>query len=176
VFFATLTVIVSTMPIVDAARLIPQQAVDERFGPLGSDKGNKRPDPEIVGGAVHVLAARERVTFPTPLQISFDATAPLIAYVTSGTQAGAILAEITFCSQMTPTAHQTTIRDTVYERLFVHLVCFLVTTKHVAARSVRASHPHQPGFLGIGKLVRAIRTVCLCCQYNRRPISRPGPN
>jgi hypothetical protein len=85
-----------------------------------------------VWGAVHVLATRELGAFPTTLQTFLDATASLIAHFTSGTQAGCILAEITFCSQMTHTAHQTAIRDTVCNRLFVHcqflLLCSMVMT------------------------------------------------
>jgi hypothetical protein len=65
--FAVLAVIVSTMPIVDTVRFIPQETVDQSFGPLGFDKGDKSPDSEIVRGAVHVLAARELGAFPTPL-------------------------------------------------------------------------------------------------------------
>jgi hypothetical protein len=66
-FFATLAVVVSTMPIVDAMRFIPQKAVNKSFGPLGFDEGYKSPDSEIVRGAVHVLAAGELGAFPTPL-------------------------------------------------------------------------------------------------------------
>jgi hypothetical protein len=119
-FFAALAVIVFAMPVVDTVRFIPQKAVDKSFGPLGFDEGHKSSDSEIVRGAVHVLAARELGALPTPLQTSLDATVSLMAHLTPGTQAGRILAEITFCSQMTPAAHQTAIRDAVYKRLFVH--------------------------------------------------------
>jgi hypothetical protein len=102
-FFAALAVIVSTSPIVDTVRFIPQETVDKSFSSLGFDEGYKSPDSEIVWGAVHVLATRELGAFPTPLQTFFDATVSLIAHLTPGTQAGRILAEITFCSQMTPT-------------------------------------------------------------------------
>lgn len=108
------------MPIVDTVRFIPQKTVNESFGTLGFDEGYKSPDSEIVWGAVHVLATRKLGALPTPLQTSLDATVSLIAHLTPGTQAGCILTEITFCSQMTPTAHQTAIRDTIYKRLFVH--------------------------------------------------------
>ncbi len=47
-FFAVLTVIVSTLPIVDTVCFIPQETVDKSFGPLGSDEGDKSPDSEIV--------------------------------------------------------------------------------------------------------------------------------
>jgi hypothetical protein len=127
-FFAALAVIVSTMPIVDTVRFIPQETVDQSFCPLGFDKGHKSPDSEIVRGAVHVLAARELGAFPTPLQTFLDAAVSLIAHLTPGTQAGRVLAEITLCSQMTQAAHQTTIRDTVYKRLSVHRTGLLVTT------------------------------------------------
>jgi hypothetical protein len=126
-FFAALAVIVSAMPIVDTVRFIPQKAVDKSSGTLGFDEGYKSPDSEIVRGAVHVLAAGELGAFPTPLETSLDATVSLIAHLTPGTQAGRILAEVTFCPQMTPAAHQTAIRDTVYERLFVHRTCLLAT-------------------------------------------------
>ncbi len=114
-----LAVIVPTTPIVDTVRFIPQETVDKSFGPLSFDKGYKSPDSEIVWEAVHILATRELATFPTSLQISLDAAVSLVAHFASGAQAGCILAEITFCPQMTPTAHQTAIRDTVYKRLSV---------------------------------------------------------
>jgi hypothetical protein len=126
-FFATLAVIVFTLPIVDTVRFIPQETVDKSFGPLGSDEGYKSSDSEIVWGGVHVLATRELGAFPTPLQTFLDAAVSLIAHLTPGTQAGRILAEITFRSQMTPTTHQTTIGDTVYKCLFVHWMCLLIT-------------------------------------------------
>ena len=47
-FLAILSVIVSTMPIVDTVRFIPQKRVDKSFGPLGFDKSYKSPDSEIV--------------------------------------------------------------------------------------------------------------------------------
>jgi hypothetical protein len=47
-FFAALAVVVSTMPIVDTVRFIPQKTVDKSFGPLGFDEGYKSPDSEIV--------------------------------------------------------------------------------------------------------------------------------
>jgi hypothetical protein len=121
------------MSIVDTVRFIPQETIDKSFGPLGFDEGHKSPDSEIVWRAVHVLATRKLGTFPTPLQISLDAIVSLIAHFTSGAQAGCVLAEITFCSQMTPTTHQTAIRDAVYKRLFVHRTCLLVTSviRHV---------------------------------------------
>jgi hypothetical protein len=43
-FFATLAVIVSTTPIVDSVRFIPQETVDKNVGPLGFDEGYKSPD------------------------------------------------------------------------------------------------------------------------------------
>jgi hypothetical protein len=132
-FPAILAVVVSTSPIVDTVRFIPQETVDKSFGPLGFDEGYKSPDSEIVWGAVHVLATRELGAFPTPLQTPLDATVSLIAHFTSGTQAGCIPAEITFFSQMTHTAHQTAIRDTVYKSLFVHWMGLPVTTTHVLA-------------------------------------------
>ena len=121
------------MPIVDTVRFIPQKTVNESFGTLGFDEGCESPDSEIVGGCVHVLATGELGALPTPLQTSLDATVSLIAHLTPGTQAGCILAEITFCSQMTLTAYQTAIRDTVYKRLFVHRTCLLITTVQVLA-------------------------------------------
>ena len=47
-FFASLTVVVSTMPIVDTVRFIPQKTVDKSIDPLGFDEGYKSPDSEIV--------------------------------------------------------------------------------------------------------------------------------
>jgi hypothetical protein len=126
-FLAILAVVVSTLPVVDPVRFVPQEAVDKSFGPLGFDEGDESPDFEIVRGAMHVLATRKLNALPTPLQAFSDATVSLIAHFTSGTQAGRILAEITFCSQMTHTAHQTAVRDTVYKRLFVHWMGLLVT-------------------------------------------------
>jgi hypothetical protein len=124
-FLAILAVVISTLPIVDTVRFIPQQTVDKSFGPLGFDEGYKGPDPQIVWGTVHVLATQELGALPTPLQILLDAAVSLIAHFTPGTQADRVLAEITFCSQMTHTAHQTAIGDTVYKRLFVHGMCLL---------------------------------------------------
>ena len=43
-FFATHAIVVSTMPIVDTVRFIPQKTVDKSFGPLGFDEGYKSPD------------------------------------------------------------------------------------------------------------------------------------
>jgi hypothetical protein len=84
-FFAILAVVVSTLPIVDTVRFIPQETVDKRFGSLGFDEGYESPDLEIVLGAVQVLAARELDAFPTPLQAFSNAAVPLIAHVTPGT-------------------------------------------------------------------------------------------
>jgi hypothetical protein len=47
-FLAILAVVVSTLPIVDTVRFIPQETVDKSFGPLGFDEGYKSPDSEIV--------------------------------------------------------------------------------------------------------------------------------
>jgi hypothetical protein len=69
----------------DTDRFIRQETVDKSFGSLGFDKGYKSPDSEIVWGAVHVLATRKLDAFPTSLQTSLDATASLIAHLTSGT-------------------------------------------------------------------------------------------
>ena len=126
-FFATLAVVVSTTPVMCTARFIRQKAVYKSFGTHGFDKGYKSPDPEIVWGAVHVLTTRELGAFPTPLQTPLDAAVSLIAHVTSGTQAGCILAEITFRPQVTPTAHQAAIGDTVYKCLSIHSMCLLFT-------------------------------------------------
>ena len=84
-FFAIFAVVVSSTSIVDAARFVPKKAVDKRFGPLGFDEGHKGPDSEIVRGGVHILAARELGTFPTPLQLSLETTVSLIAHFTPGT-------------------------------------------------------------------------------------------
>jgi hypothetical protein len=84
-FFATLAVVISITAIMDAARFIPQKAVNESLGTLGFDKGYKSPDSQIVPRAVHVLATRKLGTFPTPSQTSFDATVPLITHFTSVT-------------------------------------------------------------------------------------------
>jgi hypothetical protein len=132
-FFATLAVIVATMPIVNIVCLIPQKAVDKSFGSLGFDESHKSPDSEIVRGTVHILATGELSALPTPLQTFLDATVSLIAYLTPGTQAGCILTEIAFCFQMTHTAHKTTIRDTVYKCLFVHWMGLPIITVHVLA-------------------------------------------
>ena len=98
-FFTTLAVVVSITPIMNTARFIRQKAVNKSFGTLGFDEGYKGPDSEIVWGGVHVLATWELGAFPTPLQPSLDAAVSLIAHVTSGTEAGCILAEITLRSQ-----------------------------------------------------------------------------
>jgi hypothetical protein len=127
------------MPIVDTVRFIPQKTVDKSFGTLGFDESYKSPDSEIVRVGVHVLAAGELGALPTPLQTLLDATVSLIAHLTPGTQAGRILTAITFCSQMTPTAHQTAIGDTVNKRLFVHWMCLLITTR----TSSRLTHRPQ---------------------------------
>jgi hypothetical protein len=71
-FLALLAVVVSTSPIVDTVRFIPQETVDKSFGPLGFDEGYKSPDSEIVWGAVHVLATRELGAFPTPPGYPWD--------------------------------------------------------------------------------------------------------
>jgi len=84
-FFAILAVVVSTSPIVDTVRCIPQETVDKSFGPLGFDEGYKSPDSEIVWRAVHVLATRELGAFPTPVQTFSDAAVSLMAHFTSGT-------------------------------------------------------------------------------------------
>jgi hypothetical protein len=47
-FFAAFAVVVSTVPIVDTVRFIPQKTVDKSFGPLGFDEGYKGSDSEIV--------------------------------------------------------------------------------------------------------------------------------
>ena len=84
-FFATLAIIMSTLPIVDTVRFIPQETVDKSFGPLGFDESYKSSDSEIVWGGVHVLAAGELGALPTPLQTLLDAAVSLIAHITSGT-------------------------------------------------------------------------------------------
>jgi hypothetical protein len=104
-FLFTLAVVISTTPIVDASRFIPQDTADKSFSPLGFDESHKSPDPQIVWGTVHIFATRELGALPTPLHTLLDATASWIAQPTPGTQAGRILAEITFCSYMTHTAH-----------------------------------------------------------------------
>jgi hypothetical protein len=84
-FLAMLAVVVSTLPIVDAIRFVPQETVDKGFGPLGFGEGDMSPDLEIVRGAVHVLATRELGAFPTSRQALLDAAVSLIACFTSGT-------------------------------------------------------------------------------------------
>jgi hypothetical protein len=84
-FLATPAVVVSTLPIMDSARFIPQETLDKSFAPLSFDERDVGPDLEIMWGAVHVLATRELGAFPTPLQTSLDAAVPLVAPFTSGT-------------------------------------------------------------------------------------------
>jgi len=126
-FFAALAVVISVVPIVNTARFISQKAVNESFGTLGLDEGYESSNSQIVPRAVHVLTTRELGTIPTAQQTSFEATVTLIAHFASGAQAGRILAAITFRSQMTPTAHQTAIGDTVHKSLSVHWMCLLIT-------------------------------------------------
>ncbi|MFC2054570.1 hypothetical protein ACFLV7_09805 [Chloroflexota bacterium] len=132
------------MPIVDTVRFTPQKTVDKIFGPLGFDEGYKSPDSEIMCVRVHILTARELGTFPTPPQTSLDAAVSLIAHFTSGTQAGCILAEITY---------QTAIRDTIYKCLSIHRMFLQATTRRRSCldsdHSKRQMKPLAPSLDGL---------------------------
>jgi len=85
-------------------------------------------------------------------------------YFTSGTQAGCILAEITFRSRMTPTTYQTAIHDTVYKCLSIHWIFLHVTT---CTRScLDSDHSKRQ----LNRLVPSLSGLyALLVTHNRRP-------